>query len=262
GAAPRAVAAKSTPARDEPPRLTWRGAMADDWLSWRGPHQNGTSDDACPPVAIDPAKPLWTAPISGRGTPVVADGLVYVMGFEGEGATCVELIACLDERNGQVLWQELFPDFLSDVVYSRYSIGAPTIDAETGNVYCQTSPGRVIGYTRGGKKLWEHSMMEEYGKLTFPNGRTGAPLLIGDKVIVHLINANWGPLAPARDRFFAFDKKTGECIWGNSTPGETPIDNSFSMPVVEERGGKQVLYAETGCGHVVCIDVATGDPLW
>jgi outer membrane protein assembly factor BamB len=262
GAAPRVVAAKSTPARDEPPRLTWRGPMADDWLSWRGPHQNGTSDDACPPVAIDPAKPLWSVPISGRGTPVIADGLVFAMGYQGEGATCVEMLVCLDERDGTVLWQELFPDFLSDVVYSRYSIGSPTIDPETGNVYCQTTPGRVLGYTRAGKKLWEHSTMEEYGKLTFPNGRTGAPLIVGEKVIVHLINANWGPLAPARDRFFAFDKKTGECIWGNSTPGETPIDNSFSMPVVEERGGKQVFYAETGCGHLVCIDAATGDPLW
>jgi outer membrane protein assembly factor BamB len=262
---PRA-ATPSEPARsaapDEPPSLEWRGATDLDWLFWRGPHQNGVSDDPCPPSQIDPARPLWSVPIFGRGTPVVADGLVYAMGYEGEGATCVELLACLDARDGTVLWEELFPDFLSDVVYSRYSISSPTIDPETGNVYIQTSPGRVIGYTRDGKKLWEHSMMEEYGKLTFPNGRTGAPLVVGDRVIVHVVNANWGPLAPARDRFFAFDKRTGECLWGNSTPVETPIDNSFSMPIVERRGGKQVLYAETGCGHVVCLDVATGDPLW
>ncbi|NOT31617.1 MAG: PQQ-binding-like beta-propeller repeat protein [Planctomycetes bacterium] len=249
-------------ARDETPSFAWRGPMQDDWLSWRGPHQNGTSDDARAPLAIDPAQPLWTLPISGRGTPVIADGLVYAMGYQGEDATCVEMLVCLDERDGTILWQELFPDFLSDVVYSRYSISSPTLDPETGNVYCQTSPGRVIAYTRGGKKLWEHSMMEEYGKLTFPNGRTGAPLVVGDKLIVHVITASWGPLAPARDRFYAFDKRTGECIWGGATPGEMPQDNSFSFPIVFEREGRWLLAAETGCGHLAVLDVATGDPLW
>ena len=266
-ASPRAgepVAKKpaSASARDDTPSFEWRGAMRDDWLSWRGPHQNGTSDEARPPVAIDAAKPLWSVPISGRGTPVIADGLVYAMGYQGEDATCVEMLVCLDERSGEVLWQELYPDFLSDVVYSRYSISSPTIDPETGNVYCQTSPGRVIGYTRGGKKLWEHSMMEEYGKLTFPNGRTGAPLVVGDKVIVHVISSAWGTLGPARDRFYAFDKRTGENVWGGATPGEMPQDNSFSFPIVFERDGRELLAAETGCGHLAVLDVATGDPLW
>lgn len=244
------------------PRLEWRGAMHDDWLSWRGPGQDGVSHDERPPATIDQARPLWSVELSGRGTPVVADGLVYVMAYTGEDATCLEELVCLDERDGSVVWRDAFPDFLSDVVYSRYAISSPTIDPETGNVYCQIQAGRLAAYTRHGKKLWERSLMEEYGKLTFPNGRTGAPLIVDDKVIVHFVNANWGSLVRASDRFFAFDKKTGECIWGNATPGDTPIDNSFSMPVVEERGGRHVLYAETGCGHVVCIDVETGECLW
>jgi outer membrane protein assembly factor BamB len=252
----------SVSAGNAQPSLAWRGPAKQDWLSWRGPHQNGSSDDPCPVVALDPARPLWSVPISGRGTPVVADGLVYAMGYEGEDATCVEMIVCLDERDGRVLWQELFPDFLSDVVYSRYSISSPTIDPETGNVYCQTHAGRLMAYTRAGKKLWEHSMMEEYGKLTFPNGRTGAPLVVGDKLIVHVISSGWGPLGPARDRFYAFDKRTGECIWGGSTPGEMPQDNSFSFPVVFEQEGRTLIATETGCGHLSVIDVATGDPLW
>lgn len=244
------------------PRLEWRGAMQDDWLSWRGPGQDGVAHDERPPAAIDQAQALWSVPLKGRGTPVIADGLVYAMVYTGEDATCLEELVCLDERDGSVLWRDAFPDFLSDVVYSRYAISSPTIDPETGNVYCQTHAGRLAAYTRGGKKLWERSMMEEYGKLTFPNGRTGAPLVVDDKVIVHVVNANWGPLARAADRFFAFDKHTGECLWGNATPGDTPIDNSFSMPVVEERGGRHVLYAETGCGFVVCLDVETGECLW
>jgi len=261
-AQPRSGSPAAAAAHDETPPMEWSGPRHEDWLSWRGPHQNGTSDDPSPPTSIDPAKPLWTAPISGRGTPVIADGLVYALGYQGEGATCVEMLVCMDARTGEILWQELFPDFLSDVVYSRYSIGAPTIDAETGNVYVRTTPGRVIAFTRAGKKLWEHSMMEEYGKLTFPNGRTGGPLVVGDEVIVHPITSSWGAAGPARDRFYAFDKKTGENIWGSATPGEMPQDNSFSYPITFERDGRELLAAETGCGHVAVLDVATGDPVW
>ncbi|HEX6882867.1 MAG TPA: PQQ-binding-like beta-propeller repeat protein [Planctomycetota bacterium] len=260
-ASPAATAA-SREGTGRGPSMAWRGPARADWLSWRGPHQNGSSDDPCPVAAIDPARPLWSVPISGRGTPVAADGLVYAMGYQGEDATCIEMLVCLDERDGSIVWQELFPDFLSDVVYSRYSISSPTIDPETGNVYCQSTPGRLMGFTRDGKKLWEHSLMEEYGRLTFPNGRTGAPLVVDDKVIVHVIISSWGPLGPARDRFYAFDKRTGECIWGGATPGEAPQDNSFSFPIVFEREGRKFLAAETGCGFLAVLDVATGDPLW
>lgn len=243
------------------PSAQWRGARAGDWLSWRGPRQDGFADATGLPERLDPQHPLWSLPVSGRGTPVIADGRVYVMGYVGESETVREKVLCLDERDGSVLWEKTFRDLATDTVYSRYAISSPSVDPETGNVYFQTTGGLLYGCTRDGQELWKHSLIEEYGKLTFPNGRTGAPLVDQDRVIVHIISVTWGPLGPARDRFYAFDKRSGACLWV-STPGETPIDNSFSMPYVEERGGKRVLYAETGCGHVVCIDVRTGDPLW
>src|SRR5262245_2564544 len=100
---PRASQPAAAAASDETPSFEWSGPRSEDWLSWRGPHQNGTSDEPSPPTSIDPAKPLWTAPISGRGTPVIADGLVYALGYQGEGATCVEMLVCLDERTGEIL---------------------------------------------------------------------------------------------------------------------------------------------------------------
>jgi len=239
----------------------WGGPRAGDWLAWRGPAQNGSSEAVGLPDQVDPDHPLWSYPLSGRGTPVVADGRVYVMGYVGEGPTVREKMVCLDERDGKLLWEKTYRDVVTDTVYSRYSISSPTVDPETGNVYYQTTGGFLTACTRDGEELWQHSLIEEYGKLTFPNGRTGAPLVDEDRVIVHIVSVTWGPLGPARDRFYAFDKRDGRCLW-ISTPGETPIDNSFSMPYVEERGGKRVLYAETGCGHIVCIDTRTGDPLW
>ncbi len=245
-------------------RPAWQGPRASDWLSWRGPDQAGASRETGLPerVTLGGENHAWSYPLPGRGTPVVAGGRVFALGYVGEGATVREVLVCLEEGTGKLVWEKRFRDLITDTVYSRYSIGSPTIDPETGNVFFQTSSGLLVACTRDGEVLWQVSLIEEFGKLTFPNGRTGAPLVDGELVVVHPITTTWGPaLGPARDRFHAFDKKTGECVW-ISTPGDTPLDNSFSFPVVEDRGGKRVFYAETGCGHVVCIDLRTGDPLW
>ncbi|MBI3192252.1 MAG: PQQ-binding-like beta-propeller repeat protein, partial [Pedosphaera parvula] len=66
---------------------------------------------------------------------------------------------------------------------------------------------------------------------------------------------------PASDRFYAFDKATGELAW-TSTPGDRPKDNSYSLPYLGFLDGKRVFIATTGDGSVVCANARTGDPIW
>jgi len=236
-------------------------AAVDGWLHWRGPHQNGTSDEKGLPAAVGPDNLLWTYDIHGRGEAVIADGKVYSYGYRGAGPDLREYLTCLDAETGALQWEIGFNDFLSDIVYERYAIGAPTVDAETGNIYLMTGAGIFVCVSPQGRILWELSMMERFGMLTFPNGRRGAAVIAGDLVIHHCITSYWGADGPARDRFFAFDKKTGELVW-SSTPGTPPKDSSFSSPVLDWENGRRVLYAGTGCGNLVCVDVRTGAPIW
>lgn len=232
------------------------------WLNWRGPIQTGASLEAGLPDQLDAAKPLWTYDIQGAGTPVIADGLLYAFGYYGEkGEETQEALLCLDAATGEKKWQALFSDYISDVVYNRYGIGAPSVDPATGNVYLQTSNGRCVAFSRDGKPLWEISLMEDFGRLTFPNGRTGAPAIHEHLVIFHCVTANWGASGPGADRFYAFDKLSGELVW-DSTPGVKPVDSSFAMPVFAQLEGRDVFYCGTGCGNVVCVDANTGSPLW
>ena len=232
------------------------------WIDWRGPLQTGASLEKNLPDHLDPDKPLWIYEVQGAGTPVIADGLLYAYGYYGEkGEETQEALLCLDAVTGEKKWEVRYSDYISDTVYNRYAIGAPTVDAETGNVYLQTANGRCVGYTRDGKKLWEISLIEDYGRLTFPNGRTGAPAVFKHLVIFHCVTANWGATGPAADRFYAFDKLTGQLVW-TSTPGVVPVDSSFGMPVFGTLEGRDVFYAGTGCGHVVCVDANLGTPLW
>lgn len=244
-----------------------QAAIGSGWLHWRGPHQTGVSDEKNLPgkISLDDDTLLWSIDLQGRGTPVAVGNKLYVWGYRGERDQLVEVIAQLDANTGKTVWEHEHQDFISDIIYDRYSIGAPTIDAETSNVYLMTTPGLLICYSGDGKELWKHSMMEKFGRLTFPNGRTGAPAIDGDLVIVNAISTNWGSEGPPRNRFYAFDKKTGEPRW-SSSPGVGPPflkDSSFSSPVFStDAQGRRVFYAGIGSGAVVCINARNGKPIW
>jgi len=167
------------------------------WFSWRGPNQNGTSSANNLPETLDAEHPLWTADFPGMSTAVAYNGRVFIMGYQGEGPNLQEGVACFDAETGQKLWQKLYGDFLSDTIYLRYGTSSPAIDPTTGNVYAQDTQGIFAGFTADGQALWEHSMMEEYGRLTFPNGRTASPVVDGELVITRGITANWGANGPA-----------------------------------------------------------------
>ena len=235
-----------------------------DWLFWRGPDGTGVSKQTNLPglLSLEKESLLWTHEIQGGGVPVIAGGRAYQFGYYGVEDELQEALVCFDAASGNVRWERTHSDFISDIVYNRYGVGAPCVDPASGNVYFQTSPGLLIGYDSEGNKLWERSLMEELARLTFPNGRTGGPCVDGNLVIIHAITANWGKQGPARDRFYAFDKDTGDLVW-SSTPGITPKDSSFSPLTFEDLpSGRRVFYSGTGCGHVVCIDARTGQPLW
>ncbi len=247
----------------EPASVAAPAAPVSGWLSWRGPDQTGYSRETGLPdrVAVDGPNQLWVVDFPGESTPVIAGGRLYIMGYQGEGPDLQEGVACFNAVTGRKLWQRLYNDFLSDTIYLRYGTASPAIDPETGDVYAQGTQGFLMAFTAEGQPLWQHSLMEEFGRMTFPNGRTASPLLDRDLVITRGITANWGAQGPAGDRFYAFDKKTGDLVWA-STPAGRPRDNSFSHPQLGWYQGRRVFFAATGDGSVVCVNARTGDPLW
>jgi outer membrane protein assembly factor BamB len=231
------------------------------WLSWRGPEQTGVSRETGLPERVSAQEALWVADYPGQSAPVLAEGRLYAMGYVGQGRDLQEGVTCFNAETGEKLWAALYNDYLSDTIYLRYATASPAIDPETGNVYMQGTQGILAGFTPEGRRLWQHSLMEEYGRLTFPNSRTATPAIDGDLVITRGITANWGAQGPAADRFYAFDKKTGELVWASS-PGGQPKDNSYSHPQFGWYQGKRVFYTALGDGSVACVNARTGEPLW
>lgn len=234
---------------------------AEGWLTWRGPFGTSVSTEKGLPQKIDAKAPLWSVDFPGQSTPVISGGRLYINGYQGDGQDLQEITACFDAETGKELWRHGESDFLSDTIYLRYATSSPTVDPETGNLYAQHTQGLLMAFSPDGKLLWKHSMMEEFGRLTFPNSRTASPVIDRELVIIRGITSAWGAHGAAGDRFYAFDKKTGELAW-SSAPGDRPQDNTFSQPWLDLWGGKRVLYSAGGDSSILAINARTGEPLW
>ena len=235
--------------------LTVSGA---DWPDWRGPHLNGISDEKGLPDKWDVA---WQIPIGSRSAPIVMNGRVYMYNWVGAGPTEQERLIAIDANTGKIIWEYKHNVFQSDIPAHRAGWASPVGDPETGNIFAYGGGGTLISVNKDGKLLWERSLTEEFGLFTTHGGRTVSPVLDGNLVIVSGPTSTWGEQANRSHRFYAFDKRTGDCVWV-STPGGRPYDTTYSVPLIANVNGMKLLMAGAGDGAVHALKPQTGEPVW
>ncbi len=236
-------------------------AKAADWTRWRGPEQNGISREVGLPDSFDNV--AWMKhDVSCRSAPIIMNDKVYVVSKVGEGAEELERVVCMDAIAGDVVWEHRFPIFFTDVVSIRLGWTMPVGDPETGNVYVHGTQGLLFCFDgETGEVKWQKSLTEEFGRITGYGGRVTSPMVDGDLVLISMISANWGSQAGGGCRFFAFDKRTGDIQWWNST-GIRPTNTYSCVPVVTTINGQRILISGGGDGHLHAFQVHTGKKLW
>jgi outer membrane protein assembly factor BamB len=248
--------------------LGWAAALpAADWSNWRGPEQNGFSRERDLPekFSADPSAPnnnlLWKAPYGGITTPIIQGGRVYIINKVGEGVRLQECVMCFDADTGKRLWEYPFNVFLTDIVRDRLGWTNMAGDPETGYVYAHGTQGFLFCFDKDGKVIWQHSLTEEYGRITGYGGRVTTPIVDGNLLILSLVNASWGEQTLGGTRVVAFDKRTGAVVWWGST-GHRVMDTYYSCPVVANIAGQRLFITGGGDGGVHAFKVRTGEKVW
>jgi outer membrane protein assembly factor BamB len=234
-----------------------------DWPEMRGPNRDGVSNETGLPDtwALNGANFLWRAPYGGRSTPIVMGNRVYVQNPVGRGAELQERVMALDADTGKLVWEHRFNIFQSDVPPHRVGWASPAADAETGNVYALGAGATVVALSRDGKLLWDRSIGEEFAAFTTHGGRTAAPIIDGDLVIVNAALSNWGSMGARGHRFIGLDKRTGEIVYV-AQPGGRPYDTSFSPGIIATIGGLRQIIVGGGDGAVHAMKPQTGERIW
>jgi outer membrane protein assembly factor BamB len=234
-----------------------------DWPDWRGPARDGTSRETGLPTKWSPNGEglVWKAPYGGRSAPIVMGGRVFVFNSAGGGESMQERVLCLNADTGKVIWEHRLNVYESDVPPRRIAWSSPVGDPTTGNVYVFGACNELTAFSNDGKVLWNRSLTEEFGAWTTHGGRTMSPIIEGDLVIIGTIVDGWGDTALRRHRFYAFDKRTGECVW-TSVPGGRPYDTVYPTPIATTINGTRMIIVGGADGAVAAMKAQTGEPVW
>lgn len=240
-------------------------AAAGNWSSWRGPEQTGVSRETGLPdtfaVGSKPQNVIWRAPYGGISTPVVQNNRVYIINKDGEDQSQQERVMCFDANDGKVLWQHKFNVFLTGIVADRLGWTQMVGDPETGNVYAHGTQGFLFCYDKDGKILWQHSLTEEYGRISGYGGRLMSPIVFEDLLIQPMINANWGEQAIGCTRLAAFNKRNGDVVWWASCDHRVSNTNACT-PVTAKIGGQWLVLCGGGDGGLHAFKARTGEKVW
>jgi outer membrane protein assembly factor BamB len=237
--------------------------LGDDWPQWLGPQRDGVWRESGIVEELPAGGPpvVWRSPVGGGyAGPAVAGGRAYVTDRQlGAGASNpanqfdrssipgTERVLCLNEANGQVLWQHQYP--------CRYTLSYPagprcTPLVAQGKVYTLGAEGNLFCLeAASGKVIWSQDFKTQYQARTPMWGFAGHPLLDGRKLICLAGGEN--------SVVVALDKDTGQLIW-KALQAKEP---GYCPPTIYEAGGQRQLilwHPES----VNALEVETGRLLW
>ena len=236
--------------------LCARSTAAEDWPQWRGQGRLGIWNETGV-VETFPAEGLevsWRTPIhSGYAGPAVAGGRVFVTDFRPtQGNQGFERILCLDEKNGEILWQREWEVDYTGLMQS-YAIGpraTPTVDGD--RVYVLGAMGKLMVLkVDSGEIVWEKDFVKDFGTTVPTWGMTGAPLVDGERVICLVGGEPDG-------KVIAFDKLTGAEVWRALSSDWEP---GYAQPIIFEIGGVRQLVIWHPQA-ISSLDPTTGDVHW
>ncbi len=174
-------------------------ASAEDWPQWRGPLATGYLPAKHWAPATLPATPktLWKAPLGdGVGSPVVADGRVFILEQPGE----YEVLRAFDAATGKDLWKHDVDKAYADT-QGKGSRSTPTVSGD--RVYVTSCRGEFQCLNvKDGAVLWKKNFVTDYGALFYGetkdflangasrHGNNGSPVLFGKNLLVQAGGTN------------------------------------------------------------------------
>ncbi len=239
------------------------------WTNWRGPNHDNSSAATNLPETFDidggeGSNLVWKSEaLATRSTPIVMNGKLYTLArHNGETPTEAEKVICADAATGEILWENIFNVYLSDVPDTRVAWSNVVGDPSTNRIYAQGVCGlfQCID-AETGETVWSRSLHEEFGLLSTYGGRTNTPILLDDLVIISAVTIGWGETARPAHRFLAFDKSDGKVVWYNGT-SPLPDDTTYGTPALAVIDGQLQMIFGSGDGNVWAFQPRTGRPIW
>ncbi|MBL9090664.1 MAG: PQQ-binding-like beta-propeller repeat protein [Planctomycetaceae bacterium] len=239
-------------------------SSAADWPAFRGPHNNGFSDETGLPTEWSAAKGeekniLWKAPLPapGNSSPIVSGESVLVTAAEDDGHK--RGVYCFGRADGKLHWKQVV-DFSQELPTHKtnpFSAGTPATDGKVVVVW-HGSAGLYCYDLKGGKPIWNVNL----GEFRHMWGEGSSPIIHKGRIYL-----NCGP--GAKTFMACLDLKNGQRLWTVDEPadgdGQKRTDGapmgSWSTPqIVTLDGEEQVVVAQPS--RVIAYRPSNGETIW
>lgn len=243
-------------------------AWAGDWMNWRGPFYNGSTDETSLPAKWTQTENIaWTAELSGAAasTPIIAGDRIFLSGVDA--ARDMLIAICLDRKTGKRLWQHDIARGIRQDDRSNYAASSPVTEGKL--VVFFYSNGDLVCFKVEGQLHWKRNIHQDYGTFAFGWTFSSSPQLFKGVLYLQVLQRD----VPARGRGFsdrknesyllAMNPETGETLWRHIRPSKAVMESreAFTTPIPATVQGRQQLLVVGGdalSGH----DLDTGRELW
>jgi outer membrane protein assembly factor BamB len=229
-------------------------ARAENWPQWRGPNNNGISNETNLPAEFNATKNIaWKLPLPGMSgaTPVIWVDRIFLSSEDGNDL----VLLCLSTE-GKQLWKTKLTTgkkrFFRDE--GNQSSASPSTDGK--HVYVFFGTGDFACCDFQGKVVWQFNAQERYGKFDILHGMHVTPVLHGDRLYSSLLHSGgWWVIA--------IDKTTGKEVWKvrRPTDGDFEGQHSYASPVLWSSGKEEYLVVH-GCDYTTAHRLTDGSEVW
>ncbi|MCE9606987.1 MAG: PQQ-binding-like beta-propeller repeat protein [Planctomycetia bacterium] len=222
------------------------GVPGAHWPRWRGPLEDGHSQETDIPTKWSNADVVWKTPLpgSGQSSPIVWGDRIFLTSALEDGKQRV--VYAVDRKTGKILWQHTAWTGEPEKLHAWNSWASSTCATDGEVVVAFFGRGGLHGYGVDGKHLWSRDL----GKFESPWGVAACPVILGDLVIQNCD-------AEADASLSAFDKRTGKTVWTTKRPN----NRGWSTPILVQAEKRRELVLN-GHDGVRGYDPATGKELW
>ncbi len=275
---------------------------ADDWpMLGRDHTRNGVSTEVNPPTywrvvdTTDKEQRLlsrermsgnikWFVPLGSDtgGEPVVANGLVWI----GTNATPLNelrqpdkaVLMCVRETDGEIIYKyesDRMPLRIYDPPYGPMA-STPLIEGDL--LWFMTNRYSIVcldvGPLQRGEgnphEVWKKDMIQELDvspRASYMNFHHWSSVALYKDWIYAITGNGVGEdyetvLKPNAPSLVCLEKRTGNLIWQDNSPGKNILFGQWSSPVVVEVNGRAQVITAQGDGWVRSFDAFSGELIW
>jgi outer membrane protein assembly factor BamB len=234
--------------------------QADNWPSWRGPHNNGVCEEKNLPTEFSHSKNvLWRLPLPGQAgaTPVVWGDHIFLTAPDGD-----ELQLLCISTDGRELWRRTVGQGNKNARVDEGNSCSPSPITDGKHVWTLMGSGDLACFDFNGVPAWSLNLQKRYGKFRISYGMSSTPVLDGDRIYCQLIHGD-GDASTHEAIVFALDAQTGKEIWKQSRISDARVEceHSYASPMMYDDGKLKFLLSH-GADYIVAHRLEDGSEIW